>query len=157
MIPYWTLRTRAFSINERHFKGIRDQWELLTRKNLTRGVVTADDLKRRKTILQFTNAHLQEYECRGYVKTSLGPKFREVIWKLFRKTRRPHEVELSLLRHWERYYNGWEVIVWSQTPQRFLDLETAACCSERTDGERTERMARSTGCLHFTSPRSKEI
>jgi len=36
--------TSDISINGRHFKGTRGLWELLTRKNITRGVVTTDDL-----------------------------------------------------------------------------------------------------------------
>ena len=36
-------------------------------------------------------------------------------------------------------------------------LKTAVRCGEGTDGGRTERMALGTDCLHFTSPRSKEI
>jgi hypothetical protein len=78
--------TRDISINGRHFKGTRGLWELLTRKYGTRGFVTADDLKRYKTISQLTNAHLQGYEPGGNVQTSRGPKFREVISKLFPQT-----------------------------------------------------------------------
>ena len=43
--------TSDISIKGRHFKGTRGLWELLTRKNVNRGFVTADDLKRYKTIL----------------------------------------------------------------------------------------------------------
>jgi hypothetical protein len=46
----------------RHFKWTRDLWELLTCKNVDRGFITADDLKRYKTILHMTNVHLQGYE-----------------------------------------------------------------------------------------------
>jgi len=38
--------TTDISMYVRHFKGTRGLWELLTRKNVTRGVVKADDLKR---------------------------------------------------------------------------------------------------------------
>ena len=44
---------------------------------------------------------------------------------------------------------GWKVILLSQTPQIFLNLEAAARCSERTDGAGIERMARGPGCLHI--------
>ena len=88
------------SINGSHFRGTRGLWELSTRKNVTRGVVTTDDLKRYKTILQLTNAHLQGYEPGGNVQTSRRTKFREGISKLFAQTRRSRGVELSLHRHW---------------------------------------------------------
>ena len=71
--------TNDISINGRHFKGTRGLLELLTRKNVTRGVVEADDLKLCKTISHLTNAHLQGYEAGGNVQTSRGPKFRVVI------------------------------------------------------------------------------
>ena len=62
--------TSDISINGRHFKGTRVLWELLPRKNVTREVVTADDVKRYKTVLQLTNSHLQGYESSGNVQTS---------------------------------------------------------------------------------------
>ena len=80
--------TSDISINGRHFKGTRGLWELLTRKNVNRGVVIADDLKRYKKILHLTNAYLQGYKPGGNVHTSRGPKLREVISKLFLQTRR---------------------------------------------------------------------
>jgi hypothetical protein len=42
--------TSDITINGRHFKGTRGLWELLNYKNVTRGVVRADDLKRYKII-----------------------------------------------------------------------------------------------------------
>ena len=95
--------TSDMSINGRHFKGTRSLWELLVLKNLTIAVVTADDLKRYKTILELTNGHLQGYEPGGNMHTSLGPKYKDVISKLFPQTRRLRGVELSLHRYWERY------------------------------------------------------
>jgi hypothetical protein len=71
--------------------------------NVTRCVMTADDLKRYKTILQLTNAYLQGYEPGGNVQTSRGPNFREVISKLFPQTRRQQGVELSLSQQLELY------------------------------------------------------
>jgi hypothetical protein len=62
---------------------------LLTRINVNRGVVTTDDLKRYKTIVQLTNAHLHGYEPCGNVQKSRGLKFGDVITKLFPQTRRP--------------------------------------------------------------------
>ena len=51
--------TSDISINSRHIKGNRGIWKLSIFENFTIVVVTADDLKRYKTILQLTNAHLQ--------------------------------------------------------------------------------------------------
>jgi len=95
--------TIDIAINGRHFNGTRAIWDLLPRKNVNRGVVTEDDLKRYKTIIQLTNAILQGREPAGNVQTSRAPKFKEVISKLFPQTRRPGGVELSLKRHWELY------------------------------------------------------
>ena len=57
--------TNEISINGKHFKGTRGLWDLLTRKDVTRDFVTADYLKRYKTIVQLNNSHLQVYEHRG--------------------------------------------------------------------------------------------
>ena len=98
------------SLNRRHFRGTGNLWEL-SRKNFTRGVVTADDLKRYKTIVTLTNAYLELYEQGVNVQKSRGPKIREVISKFFSQTRRPPGVELSFHRHRERYLNAWKVIL----------------------------------------------
>ena len=63
------------SLKGRHFNGTMGLWELLTRKNVDMGFRTADDLKRYKTILQMTNAHLQGYEPGGNTQTSRGRTF----------------------------------------------------------------------------------
>ena len=68
-------------------------------QNVNRGVVKTDDLKRYKTIYQLTNAHLQGYETGSIVQTSRGPKFRDVISKLFPQSRRPRGLEVALRQH----------------------------------------------------------
>jgi hypothetical protein len=45
-------------------------WDLLTCKNVNTAVITTDDLKSYKNILQLTNAHLQGYELKGNVQAS---------------------------------------------------------------------------------------
>ena len=57
-----------------------------------------DYLKSYKTILLLPNAHLQ-----GYVQTSFGANFRDVISMLFPRIKRPRGVVVSLRHHWERY------------------------------------------------------
>jgi hypothetical protein len=59
--------TSVITINGRHFKGTQGLWELFTPMNVARGVVTAGDLKRYKTTIQSTNAHLQGHEPGGNV------------------------------------------------------------------------------------------
>ena len=106
MIVHSTLSvddTSDISINGRHFRGTRGLLELLTRKNVNRSVVTTEDLKRYKTILQMTNAHLKGYEPGNNVQTSHGPKFREVTSNFIPQTTRHRGVELSLRQHCERY------------------------------------------------------
>ena len=102
--------TTDISINGKNFKGNQGLWELLTRKNVTRGVMTAEDLKRYKTILRLTNAHLQEYEPSGNLKTSRGPKFRRLFQSCSPRRGGPW-FELSLSRQWERYLNGWKTMI----------------------------------------------
>ena len=88
--------TSDISIKGGHFKDTRGIFELLTHKNVNRAVETTDYLKIYKAILQLTNAHLQGYEPGCDVQTSRGPKFKDVISKLFPQTRLPRGVEVSL-------------------------------------------------------------
>ena len=100
MIRYSTLSVD--NTTEISIKG-HGLWELLTRKNVNRGVMTTDDLKRYKTILQLNSDHLQGYEPGSNVQTSRGPKFWDVISKFFPQTKRPRGVEVALWQHCERY------------------------------------------------------
>jgi len=77
-------------------------WELLTRKKVNNRLVTSNDLKQYKTILEMTNAHLEGYEPDANVFTSEGLKFRDVISKLFSGTRQGG-VEAALRREWVSY------------------------------------------------------
>jgi len=51
-----------FHIKDKHFQGTRGLWELLTRKRINKALVTTDDLKRYKSILNLTSCHLERYE-----------------------------------------------------------------------------------------------
>ena len=72
-------------------------WELLTRKKVNNRLVTSNDLKQYKTILEMTNAHMEGYEPDANIHTSKGLKFRDVISKLFSGTRQSG-VEAALSR-----------------------------------------------------------
>jgi hypothetical protein len=89
-------------IRGKHFKGTRGLWELLTRKNVDRKLVTPDDLKNYKIILQLTNAHLEGYEPGGNIQITRGSKFSKVISRLFPQSRR-RGVEVALQRQWLAY------------------------------------------------------
>jgi hypothetical protein len=49
-------------IKDKHFRGTPGLWELLTRKSVNKKLVSADDIKRYKSILNLTRAHLEGYE-----------------------------------------------------------------------------------------------
>jgi len=66
-------------IRNKHFKGTRGLWELLTRKIVDTRVVSEDDLKQYKSILDLTSAHLEGYEPSAPIHVSRGVKFRIVI------------------------------------------------------------------------------
>jgi hypothetical protein len=91
-----------FYIRNKHFKGTRDLWELLTRKKVNKEIVSANDLKQYKSILNLTSAHLEGYEPSAPIHVSRGIKFRDVIAKLFPQTKQ-RDVETSLRQQWERY------------------------------------------------------
>jgi hypothetical protein len=90
------------SIKGREFKGTPGLWELLTRKNVNVKNVTTDDLKKYKSILQMTNAHLEGYEPDANIYITRGSKFRDVISKLFPQTRQ-RGLEVALRRRWVTY------------------------------------------------------
>jgi transposase-like protein len=68
--------------------GTQGLWELLTRNAVDNKVITEDDLKTYKSILELTNAHLEGYAPGGDIMIIRGPKFNNVISKLFRHTKR---------------------------------------------------------------------
>jgi len=91
-----------FYIRDKHFKGTRNLWELLTRKKVDTKIVTDSDLRQYKRILTLTSAHLEGYEPGAPIHISKGVKFRTVIAKLFPQTKQ-HGTEASLRQQWERY------------------------------------------------------
>jgi len=89
-------------IREVELPATKSMWELLTRKKVNIRLVTSNDLKQYKTILEMTNAHLEGYEPDAKIHTSKGLRFRDVISKLFSGTRQGG-VEASLRREWVSY------------------------------------------------------
>jgi len=91
-----------FYIRNKHFKGTRGLWELLTRKKVNSELVTPSDLRQYKRILTLTSAHLERYEPGAPIHISRGAKFRSVIAKLFPQTKQ-RNVEAALHQQWEKY------------------------------------------------------
>jgi hypothetical protein len=76
------------TIKGRHFEGTQGLWERLTRNAVDSKVITEGDLKTYKSILELTNAHLEGYAPGGDITIIRGPKFNNVISKLFPHTKR---------------------------------------------------------------------
>jgi len=91
-----------FYIRNTHFKSKTGLWELLTRKKVNKDIVSADDLKKYKSILNLTSAHLKGYEPSAPIHISRGIKFRTVIAKLFPQTKQC-AIEASLWQQWMGY------------------------------------------------------
>jgi hypothetical protein len=90
------------TIYGKQYNGTKGLWELLTRKNVDKSVVTAHDMKTYKGILQLTNAHLEEFEPSGNIQISKGSKFKDVISKLFPQSRQ-RGIEQKLKQRWDHY------------------------------------------------------
>ena len=60
-----------------------DLWKLITRTNLDYNSIDINYLRKYKTIMEMTNAHLDGYNAGGNIQTSQGITFRNVIAKLF--------------------------------------------------------------------------
>ena len=68
-------------------------------QNVNRDVITNNDLKRYKNILEMINAHLVRYEPGGDIQISRGSKSTKVICKLFPQSRR----RAALRQRWVPY------------------------------------------------------
>jgi len=88
-------RNSDLYIEDKHFKGTRGLWELLTRKEVDKRLVSEDDLKQYKIILDLTIAHVQGYEPGAPIHIARGTKFRTIIAKLLPQIRR-RGIEASL-------------------------------------------------------------
>jgi len=89
-------------IKEVEFPATKGVWELLTCRKVDKKLVTSNDVKQYKTILEMTSAHLEGYEPDANIRTSKGLKFRDVISKLFSGTRQSG-AEATLRREWVSY------------------------------------------------------
>jgi hypothetical protein len=70
-------------IKDRHFKGTRGLWELLTKKSVDHSKITSSDKHDYKQILVLTNGHLRNNGPLNRIKSSRSKKYREIIAKLF--------------------------------------------------------------------------
>ena len=68
-------RESNLTIKCKHYKGTGGLWELLARKDVNTDVITESDLKKYKTILETTKAHLEGFEPGNDILTIRGPKF----------------------------------------------------------------------------------
>ena len=81
-------RESNLTIKGKHYKGTRGLWELLALKDVNTDVITEIELKKYKTILETTNAHLEGFEPGNNILIVRGPKFSKVISRLFPQTKR---------------------------------------------------------------------
>jgi hypothetical protein len=70
-------------VKKQEFRGTKGLWELLTGKRVDRKIISTDDLRQYKRILELTNAHLERYDRVANINVTKGLKFMEVISKLF--------------------------------------------------------------------------
>jgi hypothetical protein len=89
-------------IKKQVFPATKGLWELLTRKRVNNKLITAEDLKQYKKILELTNAHLERYDRDSNINVTTGLKFKEVVSKLL-STARQKGAELTLRQSWVRY------------------------------------------------------
>jgi hypothetical protein len=66
--------------------------------------ITKPTLKAYKAILEMTHGHLEKYKPEGNIQIARGPKFRDVIAKLFPPSeRRRGGIKSALRRAWIKY------------------------------------------------------
>jgi hypothetical protein len=86
-------------VKRKRFAGTEGLWELLTKKKPNVDIVTSDDYRQYKGILEMTNAHLEGYMPGGNIHISRGFKYKEIISKLFAPTR-SRGAESALRKRW---------------------------------------------------------
>jgi len=84
------------------YEGTRGLFELLTRKRVNNSLISTNDQKTYGQIMNAINAHRENHDPSGVIKTTHGIKFHDVIAKLFPGTRQ-RGVESALRRRWVRY------------------------------------------------------
>jgi len=84
------------------YEGTPGLFELLTRKKVDHSLISTNDLKSYRHILNATNAHRENHDPTGVIKTTRGIKFHDVIAKLFPGTRQ-RGLETALRRRWIKY------------------------------------------------------
>ena len=77
-------------------------FELLTRKKLDHSLISTQDVKNYRRILDITNGHRENNGPSGVIKTTRGIKFNEIISRLFPGTKK-RGVESALRRQWVSY------------------------------------------------------
>jgi hypothetical protein len=103
---------------KRRFRGTKDLWELLTRKKPNLDLITPEDCEKYKSILLVTSGHLEEcLDGNGHV--SRGPKYRNVISKLF-PTNRGQKRGLTFPETlWENTKSGNVAITMAKTKTKY--------------------------------------
>ena len=84
-------------VRGKQFKGTEDLWTILTRNDVNYDEIDKNELRKYKTILEMTNAHLEGYRSGGDIQTSRSIKFKNVIAKLF------PEAKAAIHQKWTSY------------------------------------------------------
>jgi hypothetical protein len=74
---------RAIYVKYRRFRGTKGLWELLTPKKPNMDLIKTEDYEKYKSILLMRSGNLEQYRADGNIHVSRGPKYRNVISKLF--------------------------------------------------------------------------
>jgi hypothetical protein len=83
------------AVKGKRFKLTGGLWHLLTRNDVDTGTISPNDMRRYKSILQMTSAHLTGHQPESNIKISRGLKYVKVISNLF-----PN----GTIRHrWDKY------------------------------------------------------
>ena len=121
--------TSDITINGKRFRGTKELWEPLTRKNVITAVITTSDLKGYKHILEMTNAHLVRYEPGGDIQISRGSNFTKVISKLFPQRKR-RGIKTALRQRWVTYYMARALYYDPDRPSAFSTLQKHVAASK---------------------------
>jgi hypothetical protein len=84
----------VISVRGKRFKHTKGLWDLLTRNNVNTDTISPNHMRRYKSILEMTSAHLTGNEPEGNLKMSRGLKYIKVISNLFPRG--------TIKHHWDK-------------------------------------------------------
>jgi hypothetical protein len=133
------------------YEGTEGLWEILTKTNIDRSLVTTNDMSSYKHILESKNGHLSDNDPSGHIKIFRSPKYRDVISKLFPAESRRRSQQRQ---RWTTSENEQIVLL----PLILIAAKAPECLPEAwLFNGKYQRLTSATGCVHYAQTSTEEF